>query len=156
MGISTKLSQTWTPMLCTAVQGLPVFLFILVLFFVVHTFVYINNNEIYKYIYLKKNKWCIYLYLVCGLMLCMAVQGLSFFCNIYECIYCRKKISLVLPCKALAHKPSMSQEERKMTLLFWCPPLLIGKGAEGPGAHFSLIIYKLKLLKNNKIYRRHN
>ena len=25
---------------------------------------------------------------------------------IYGCIYCRKKISLVLPCKASAHKPS--------------------------------------------------
>ena len=58
--------------------------------------------------------------LVCGPMLSTAVQDLSFFCNIYihiyiinsneiyiyECIYCRKKISLVLPCKASAHKPS--------------------------------------------------
>ena len=26
---------------------------------------------------------------------------------IYRCIYCRKKISLVLPCKASAHKPSI-------------------------------------------------
>ena len=44
----------------------------------------------------------------------------------------------------------------EVTLLSWCSPLSIGEGAEGPGAHFSLIIYKLKLLKNNKIYRRHN
>ena len=38
----------------------------------------------------------------------------------------------------------MSQDERKMTLLYWCPPFSIGEGAEGLGAHFSLTIYKLK------------
>ena len=82
------------------------------------------------------------MYLVCGPMLCMAVRGLSFFCNIYmtyffffnlyiyifhcyllyiyECIYCRKKISLVLLCKASAHKPSnVNAAKKEKPMIQW-------------------------------------
>ena len=49
---------------------------------------------------------------------------------IYECIYCRKKISLVLPCKASAHKPSfgsLSPESR----FVYIPSLAIEISQEG-------------------------
>ena len=34
---------------------------------------------------------------------------------IYGCIYCRKNISLVLPCKASAHKPSCLYHKNEVT-----------------------------------------
>ena len=44
--------------------------------------------------YVGSSKVNDYKYLVCGLMLCTAVRGLSFLCNIYKCIYHKVKTKI--------------------------------------------------------------